>query len=86
MLAFVWVFSAIFYYLMGYRLGAQTENHSDGCLIGICNIILSLFGGGLGFLLLIHYYPYFILSSIACSIGFPAAATLYFAGRFRSKR
>jgi hypothetical protein len=84
-LAFVWIVSAIFYYIMGARLGNQTGQPNDGCLIGICNIILALLGGGFGFLILIHYYPYFILSSIVCAIGFPASATLYFANRFRRK-
>ncbi len=85
-LAFVWILSASFYYVMGIKLGAQTGQPNDGCLIGISNIVLALFGGGIGFLLLIHNYPYFILSSTFCAIGFPASSTLYFATRFRKKR
>ena len=85
-LAFVWIFSAVFYYFLATRLGQQTGSPNDGCLFGICNIVLTFFGGGLGFLALMHSYPYFILSSTFGAVLFPGFATLFFASRARSGR
>ena len=85
-LAFVWLSSACFYYFLATKLGHQTGSPNDGCLYGICNIVLTFFGGGAGFLILIHNYPYFLLSSTLGAIGFPSLGTLYFLSRARKGR
>jgi len=85
-LAFVWLLSAGFYFFLALKLGHQTGSPNDGCLYGICNIVLAFLGGGLGFLVLIHNYPYFILSSAVGAIALPSFGTLYFASRARTGR
>jgi hypothetical protein len=85
-LAFVWIASALFYYFLATKLGHQAGRPNDGCLYGICNIVLAFFGGGAGFLALIHDYPYFILSSTFGAIAFPSLGTLYFISRVRHGR
>lgn len=76
-LAVVSVTSAAYFYFLGAKLGHQTGHPNDGCLYGLCNIVLALFGGGFGFLVLIHNYPYFIVSSCICAVAFPTFGTLY---------
>ena len=85
-LAFVWIVSAGFYYFLAAKLGHQTGSANDGCLYGICNIVLAFLGGGIGFLVLIHHYPYFILSSTVGAIAFPSFGTLYFVSRAKTDR
>jgi hypothetical protein len=85
-LAFVWIVSAVFYYFLAAKLGHQIGVPNDGCLYGICNIVLAFLGGGIGFLVLIHHYPYFILSSTLGAVALPSIATLYFASRARVGR
>lgn len=82
----MWIVSATFYYFLAAKLGHQAGSPNDGCLYGICNIVLAIFGGGIGFLILIHNYPYFILSSTVGAIGLPSLGTLYFISRVRSER
>jgi len=84
-LAFVWLGSAGYFYYLAAKLGNQIGKSNDGCLYGICNIILALFGGGIGLLALLHHYPFFILSSIISAIAFPTVGTLYIVRRTRSK-
>ena len=83
MLGLVWVASASFHYYLAIKLGKQTGSVNDGCLVGICMIVLSLLGGGLGFLSLMHSFPYFILSSILGSIAFPGGVMLILTSRRR---
>ncbi len=85
-LAFVWIVSAVFYYFLGTKLGQHTGSPNDGCLYGICNILLSFLGGGLGFLALLHNYPYFILSSIFGAVALPSIGTFYMASRARARK
>src|SRR5688572_22765475 len=63
--------------------GKTLRSENDGCLVAIGNVVLAFFGGGLGFLLLINYFPYFILSSMAGAIAFRALATNAFIRRAR---
>jgi len=85
-LALVWFGSAGFFYFLGAKYGVKSGQPNDGCLYGICNIILALFGGGIGFLLLIHHYPYFILSSCIGAIACPAMGSLYIVAKNPPRR
>ncbi len=80
-MGFVWLASAGFFYFLAARHGTQIGQPNDGCLYGICNIILAFLGGGIGFLVLIHHYPYFIISSCLGSILAPGFGTLYIISR-----
>lgn len=85
-LAFVWIVSAGFYYFLADKVGRQAGSPNDGCLYGICNVILAFLGGGIGLLVLIHNYPTFLLSSIFGAIFFPSLGTLYFLSRAKTGR
>ncbi|MDR3689027.1 MAG: hypothetical protein P4L46_06580 [Fimbriimonas sp.] len=85
-LGVVLVVSATFFYFIGYRVGVRSQHPNDGCLYGICNIILAFLGGGVGFLLLIHNYPYFILSSSLGAVLVPALGTLFAVAKSQPRR
>jgi len=79
----VWLSSAVFFYFYSARYGDQIGNSTDGCLYGICSIVMAFLGGAVGFLLFIHQYPYFVLTSCLGALIAPGLATAYIIARTR---
>lgn len=76
-----WLATAVFFYIIAQKVGKVTRSESDGCLLGICNIVLSLLGGGAGYFL--APYPLFLLTSVAGAVTLPTLATLFFLSRLK---
>ena len=81
----VWLCSAGFFLTFGIKYGEQIGNGTDGCLYGICNVVMAFLGGGIGFLLLSHQYPVFVLTSCLGSIAAPGFTSAYIIARTRSR-
>jgi hypothetical protein len=81
----VWVLVAGFYYVIAELIGRSTRTENDGCLLGIMNILLTLFGGGAGLLLFHERYPTFIATSMFGALIFPTAGTLFVLWRMKRK-
>jgi hypothetical protein len=69
----VWLASAIFFSVFALR----RFKDSDGCLVAIANFFLAFLGGGLGLLLLINRFPYFMISSLTGAVLLPAFLTVW---------
>jgi hypothetical protein len=72
-----WIVIAIFYYIIGDRIGRAARQENDGCLLGIMNILLTIFGGGTGLLLFRDHYPLFVPASMVGALVFPTVGTLF---------
>lgn len=81
--AFAWLTSAIGFALVAMAIAKSYGQENDGCLLAISNFLLALFGGGVGLILFLRYYPYFIISSALLAILFPAISTWRFVARQR---
>jgi hypothetical protein len=80
-----WVLIAAFFYAIAERIGRVTRTENDGCLLGIMNILLTLFGGGAGLLIFRNQYPAFVPASIFGALLFPTAGTLFILNRMQRK-
>jgi hypothetical protein len=78
-----WAVSAAFFAYVGYLLGRAYGGDSDGCLLLISNVILTLCGGGIGLVLMLRQYPVFVFTSIAGAVIFPAIGTWIFLRKSR---
>lgn len=79
-----WLFIAVGMYVLGDRIGRAARAENDGCLIGIMNILLTLFGGGVG--LYFFKYPTFVVTSFFGALLFPTLGTLLVLSRMSRKR
>jgi len=80
----VWTLTAAFFCWTAFRIGRAVHSENDGCLLAICNILLTLFGGGIG--LVIAPYPTYLLTSLLGAITFPSVASLFFMSRLQRRR
>jgi hypothetical protein len=69
-----WSSVALFYVLMGWKLGKSIRSEPDGCLLMICNLLLVPVGGLAG--LVFFRFPYDLLSSMFCCALLPSLLTL----------
>jgi hypothetical protein len=83
-----WFLSALFFALTGMRAGKVTGNESDGCLLAICCILLALTGGGIGLYAGLFWvaYPYFIVTSLAGAIVFPAVGSAVLGTKMKRRK
>ncbi len=79
-----WVLIAGGAYYLAHYLGKLHNSPNDGCLLGIGNVLLTFFGGGIG--LLIGKFPYYLVSSIVLAALLPTLATLSIDRRMRKER
>ena len=80
-----WVVIAGFYYYIAERVGRATRTENDGCILGIMNIMLTIFGGGTGLLIFRDQYPAFIIASMFGALIFPTAGTLFILNRMQKR-
>lgn len=83
LLALIWVGAAVGFGVAGIKAGDRVGSPNDGCLLAIGNVVLALLGGGLGFLLMMRFFPYFLLSSLVGAVTLPSLGTLYFLRKTR---
>ena len=72
----VWILSAIFFSAYAINLGKKHQSTNDGCLLAICNVVLSLVGGAIGYIPV--SYPLSLVTSCLGAILFPILACIYF--------
>ncbi len=70
---------AIFYVLLALRLGKVGRRQSDGCLLAVCNLVLVVTGGSIGFLL--FRFPAQLISAMAGSFLLPGIVTAIWVSR-----
>jgi hypothetical protein len=78
-----WVVIAAAFVFIAFWAGRLTREENDGCLLGIANVLMTGFGGAVGWFLLKNDYPFFIVSSILGALIFPSINTAFF---LRAKR
>jgi hypothetical protein len=66
--------------ILAFRSGKVSQAESDGCLLAITNLILTIAGAGIGFF--IAPYPYFVVTSFFGAMLLPAIAILIFSRRY----
>jgi hypothetical protein len=74
---------AALYVWLALHLGKQARSESDGCLLAICNLVLVVVGGAVGYLLL--RYPYQLLSAMGGSVILPGLMTLIWVWRLEKE-
>ena len=74
---------AVVMIVLAFRTGKQARAESDGCLLAITNLILTVFGAGVGFFL--APYPNFVATSFFGAMVLPAIATSLFIRRYRPR-
>jgi hypothetical protein len=76
-----WVVSAALFSILAMRVGASKGEANDGCLVGLCSVILSLLGGGAGLLLVGRHYPEMVYASVAGTLLLPALLVAFYRWR-----
>ena len=70
---------ALFYFVIAIKFGKAIQSETDGCLLGICNVLLTIVGGAAGFL--VAHFPLRLFTSLALAGLLPGAMTLYWISR-----
>lgn len=66
------------------QTGKANDAENDGCLLAIANVVLSLFGAGIGFFL--APFPLYLLTALAGSLLFSAFGLAWGGRRMRRGR
>jgi len=87
-IAFGWILSAAFFSFLGIQSGKRAKSENDGCLLSICNILLSFTGGGVGLYLglAFSHYPTFVLTSLFGAVIVPVIGNAFLFGRLKRHR
>ena len=83
MIAGIWIGLSILFAIAAIQVGKAVRSENDGCLLAIGNVVLTLLGGAIGFLVMVNHYPTFILSSMVGAMLLPSLAILAFTRRAR---
>jgi hypothetical protein len=80
-----WVANAMFFAYLAMRSGRLAGSPNDGCLLGICGVIMAFAGGGVGLYagLLLTRYPTFVLTSLIGSTALPGFGMMLLAPRLK---